>query len=157
MCDYSLIGIPNRLANEGEELVVHRFPIGSMGLVPSQPASQETGAGQASERGLWQRIKDLFRTDSFDRYTAVCVPPGARLLLRDIPGETQKVLRIGPEEEVTFTQLTAEANAYRDAIRFDSGTELLLQKLREGQRIRILRLAADEQTPDWVERLIDSV
>jgi hypothetical protein len=28
MCDYSLAGVPNRLAVEGEELVVHRFPNG---------------------------------------------------------------------------------------------------------------------------------
>jgi len=27
MCDYSLAGIPNRLAVEGEQLVVHRFPL----------------------------------------------------------------------------------------------------------------------------------
>ena len=32
MCDYSLAGIPNRLAVEGEELAVHRFPTGSIGL-----------------------------------------------------------------------------------------------------------------------------
>ena len=32
MCDYSLCGIPNRLAVEGEALVVHRFLTGSMGL-----------------------------------------------------------------------------------------------------------------------------
>lgn len=28
MCDYSLFTMPNRLAAEGEELVVHRFPTG---------------------------------------------------------------------------------------------------------------------------------
>jgi hypothetical protein len=32
MCDYSLAGVPNRLAVEGEQLVVHRFPTGSVGL-----------------------------------------------------------------------------------------------------------------------------
>jgi hypothetical protein len=32
MCDYSLAGVPNRLAVEGEELVVHRFPTGALGL-----------------------------------------------------------------------------------------------------------------------------
>src|SRR3954454_7268757 len=32
MCDYSLHGLPNRLAVEGEELVTHRFSTGSMGL-----------------------------------------------------------------------------------------------------------------------------
>jgi hypothetical protein len=32
MCDYSLGGLPNRLAVDGEELIVHRFPTHSIGL-----------------------------------------------------------------------------------------------------------------------------
>ena len=32
MCDSSLTGIPNRLAVEGEQLVVHRFHTGFVGL-----------------------------------------------------------------------------------------------------------------------------
>ena len=32
MCDYSLMAIPNRLAEEGESLVAHRFPTGSVGF-----------------------------------------------------------------------------------------------------------------------------
>ena len=32
MCDYSLAGLPSRLAVEGEQLVVHRFPTGTLGL-----------------------------------------------------------------------------------------------------------------------------
>jgi hypothetical protein len=32
MCDYSLMTIPNRLAVSGEELIVHRFEAGSVGL-----------------------------------------------------------------------------------------------------------------------------
>jgi hypothetical protein len=40
MCDYSLAGIPNRLAVEGEELVVHRFTMGPLGLAsPNTPLS----------------------------------------------------------------------------------------------------------------------
>jgi len=38
MCDYSLAGNPNRLAVEGEELVVHPFPTGALGLAsPNTP------------------------------------------------------------------------------------------------------------------------
>jgi hypothetical protein len=33
MCDYSLMMVRNRLAVEGEELVVHKFKSGSVGLV----------------------------------------------------------------------------------------------------------------------------
>ena len=32
MCDYSLAVLPKRLAVEGEELIVHRFRTGSIGL-----------------------------------------------------------------------------------------------------------------------------
>ena len=32
MCDYSLMAVPNRLAEDGEDLVVYRFPTGSLGL-----------------------------------------------------------------------------------------------------------------------------
>ena len=64
MCDYSLAGVPNRLAVEGEHLVACRFSTGSMGLT--------SGDGP-----LWEWW--------FKQTPAVCVPPGARLLLRDIP------------------------------------------------------------------------
>ena len=46
MCDYSLHGIENRLAEEGEILVVHRFYTGSKGLtspVYLKPTEQSKG------------------------------------------------------------------------------------------------------------------
>ena len=33
MCDYSLVSLPNRLAKEGNHLVVHQFPTGTLGLI----------------------------------------------------------------------------------------------------------------------------
>jgi len=42
MCDYSLMAVPNRLAQEGEELVAHRFPTGSLGL--ASPADLKRAA-----------------------------------------------------------------------------------------------------------------
>jgi hypothetical protein len=36
MCDYSLAHFLNRLAVEGEELVVHRFDTYALGLVPAR-------------------------------------------------------------------------------------------------------------------------
>jgi hypothetical protein len=131
MCDYSLMGISNRLAVEGEELVVHRFSTGSLGLrlAPTQPL------------GFWASIKNVF---SVVPPPVVCVPPGARLMLRDIQASLQADLRVGPEEEVVFTQVTAVANAYRDAVRFRSGQQVLVQKLRTGQRVRVLDLSSAE-------------
>jgi hypothetical protein len=75
---------------------------------------------------------------------AVCIPPGARLLLRDISEQWQKELGVGAVEEVTFTQITASPNSYRDSVRFPNGREVLLQRLQEGQRVRVLRLTPDD-------------
>jgi hypothetical protein len=41
MCDYSLYSIQTRLAVEGEDLVVHRFATGSLGL--TAPAAPQEG------------------------------------------------------------------------------------------------------------------
>jgi hypothetical protein len=135
MCDYSLMGVPNRLANEGEDLVVHRFRTGSIGLISDHDLVEATTAG------LWATLKGLFRRSESTQATAVCIAPGARLLLRDIPEEMQRSMKIGGSEEVVFTQLSAEVNTYRDAVRFGNGGEVLLQRLREGQRVKVLRLS----------------
>ncbi len=65
-------------------------------------------------------------------------------MLQDIPMRLQRDLEIGPAEEVTFTQLTAAVYTYRDAIRFKNGQELLLQRVREGQRVKVLDLSSAE-------------
>lgn len=56
MCDYSLAHIPNRLAVEGEQLVVHRFETHTLGLTPAH-------------RRLWDILLH-------PNPPAVCVPPG---------------------------------------------------------------------------------
>ena len=121
MCDYSLAGVPNRLAVEGERLVACRFSTGSMGLT----------SRDASLWRLW-----------FKQTPAVCVPPGARLLLRDIPKDLQRQVNVQATEEVTFVQLSAQAYQYRDAVRFRNGRELLLQRLKCGQRVEVLSLCS---------------
>jgi hypothetical protein len=125
MCDYSLAHFRNRLAVEGEQLVVHRFSSGSRGLASPDPGL----------KGLFFRCHT----------TAVCVPPGARLLLRDIPRPTQVELRVGDVEEVTFVEQSAKAFRYRDAVRFSNGSEILLQHLPCGVRVEVLRLDLAEE------------
>jgi hypothetical protein len=71
-------------------------------------------------------------------------------MLQNISILLQRDLRLGPAEEVTFTQLTASEYSYRDAIRFKNGHEILLQELREGQRVRVLDLSSAEPfEPVW--------
>jgi hypothetical protein len=88
---------------------------------------------------------------------AVCVPPGARLLVRDIPDKLQKTLRLeSGVQEVVFTQIGAAG--FRDAIRFSNGAELLLQRLAEGQRVRILALSSEDDVrePSELQYLVSS-
>ena len=124
MCDYSLAHFPNRLAEEGEQLVVHRFQTGTLGLAPACFS-----------------LKQIFSPDSTP---AVCVPPGARLLVQDIPERLQQALNVGSVEEATFVEQSADAFRYRDAVRFGNGGEILLQQLASGQRVLVLSLDTDE-------------
>lgn len=144
MCDYSLMGVPNRLANEGDDLVVHRFPTGTIGLVSAHASVSTNTPPRLGYRAVWKAVKAFFRDAEPNQAIAVCVPPGARLFVRDMPEDVQRFCKSSPAEIVTFTQLTAAANAHRDAIRLDNGTEVLLQRLHEGQRVRVLRLTVSE-------------
>ena len=125
MCDYSLAHFPNRLAVEGEQLVVHRFDTLAIGLAPAYPSLKER----------------IFPTT----LPAVCVPPGARLLLSDIPAYIREELSVSEVEEVTFVEQTAEAFRFRDAVRFSDGQEVLLQLLQPGQRVDVLSVCGTEQ------------
>jgi hypothetical protein len=153
MCDYSLMAIPNRLAAEGEELVSHRFPTGSIGLASPSDLRRITDPAPPQPRSFWAAVKDFFNPPKTEPVPAVCIPPGARLALQDIPARLQNELAVGPVEEVTFTQITAAVNSYRDAVRFNNGREIRLQELREGQRVQVLDLSmAEEFEPVTEER-----
>ena len=131
MCDYSLAGVRNRLAVEGEQLVVRRFSTGALGL--------------ASPTTRWAWL-------GFVNECAVCVPPGARFLLRDIPQDLRRQFGVRATEEVTFVQLSAEAYQYRDAVRFRNGREVLLQWLRCGQHVDVLSLCSDDSQEEEYQR-----
>ena len=133
MCDYSLAGLPSRLALEGERLVVHRFPTGSLGLASPCP----------SRSRLW----------SAKQTPAVCIPPGARLLLRDIPKGLQQQLSVGGAEEVAFVQRSATPYQFRDAVRFNNGREILLQQLQCGQQVDVLALSSGDFEHEGHRRL----
>lgn len=140
------MGVPNRLACEGEDLVVYEFRTGSRGLTPG---TSMTNADTQKRYGRFSVVKRLFGNLEPEP-VAVCIPPGARLLLGDISEDVQTSCSVGASEEVTFTQLTATPNRYRDAVRFKNGREILLQHLNQGQRVRVLQLSL-------VEDLVQSV
>lgn len=140
MCDYSLMGVPNRLAREGETLIVHRFGTGTLGLACPSDLTQNRAPRRSEKRTFWAVLKEFLHPPERKPVAAVCVPPGASLMLRDIPANIQRKLGVGSDEPVIFTQLSARPDEYRDAVRFNCGRELRLQELHEGQRVEILDL-----------------
>lgn len=150
MCDYSLFEHPNRIAVEGEELVTYRFPSRSLGLASPvdlrRSEAESRSAGQAHK--LWSALKRAFATQPAP--VAVCVPPGAQLRLEQIPASFRMQYDLEENEEVTSVQTTLTSHTHRDAIRFWSGQEILLQNVPEGQRIRVLTLG-----PEAMETLIE--
>jgi hypothetical protein len=145
MCDYSLHGLPNRLAVEGEELVAHRFITGAIGLAsPAELCRALKCKNESQKRGFWSGLKAAIFPPAFSEASAVCVPPGARLRMTGIPVSLQRELDVGEDEVVTFVQPTVMANTYHDAVRFENGRQALLQMLREGQSVRLLSLNSVE-------------
>lgn len=140
MCDYSLMAIPNRLAVCGEELVSHRFGTGAKGFISSIDARKLVEPALNARDWLariWRVLKN-------QQCTAVCIPPGARLLMRDLPASLQIECAVrGTTQEVVFTQTSMDTR-FRDAVRFANGVELSLQRLSEGIRVKVLYLSCDE-------------
>jgi len=144
MCDYSLMAVPNRLAQEGEELVMHRFPTGSLGL--ASPADLKRAASPPpADKSFWARLKDLFSPPESWSVCAVCIPPGARLQIQGLPPRLQRQYGVAATEAVTFTQISAAEHSYRDAVRFCNGRELRLQELCEGLRMTVLDLSMAQE------------
>lgn len=139
MCDYSLMEFSSRLGVEGERLQVYQFSTGSKGLVCALPLQKQTG------RNFWQTVKDFFTEIPDQGSCAVCIPPGATLMLHDIPKILQDFLSVSDTEEVTFTQQHAEPYQHRDAIRFKNGRVASLQELVHGQSVEVIDLSVPEE------------
>lgn len=145
MCDYSLQGIRNRLAEQGEILIVHRFQTGSKGLTSSRYLSPV----EKPKAKTWMAaLKQFFAVPAEE--CAVCIPDGAQLRLSGIAVSIQKRHHVSEEELVTFRQLSAEAATYRDAVEFRNGQRVRLQELDEGQAVEVLAMSSEEfKTEDF--------
>jgi len=137
MCDYSLHGIRNRLADEGEVLVVHRFFTGSKGLT-----SPEYLKSTAQPKGWVAALKKFLAAET--QACAVCVPDGARLIVYGVPPRLQEAYGLSSAEAVTFRQLSLDVHTYRDAMEFQNGVIVRLQELHEGQRVEVLALSSEK-------------
>jgi hypothetical protein len=149
MCDYSLSVLRTRLAVEGEELVVYRFPTGSLGMTsPSELVMHEPDYLHAGWHPYFNPRESA---------CAVCIPPGARLLLRDIPERLRRQLGLREAETIEFIQMSAAEWRHRDGVRFSNGQEILLQRLTEGQRAIVLSLVSEQYPLPLEEAETDAV
>ena len=90
MCDYSLMGLPNRLATEGERLVSMKR--GGHGVVAfvGKPELKSFEMWLSRRSTFWGRIKEIFRPTKEPGVCLVCVPPGAKLQLSGMPENIQR-------------------------------------------------------------------
>ena len=137
MCDYSLHGIRNRLAEEGEVLVVHRFFTGSKGLTSLDEYLKPVG----QPKGWIAGLRKFFAIEN--QPCAVCVPDGAKLMVYGIPPRLQEAHGLSSDEAVTFRQLSLDVHTYRDAMEFQNGVRVRLQEFDDGQRVEVLALSSE--------------
>lgn len=148
MCDYSLMTFPNRLANEGEILVTHKFSTGSIGFVSPTELGAVPPSPQCTNAEFWSKVKAWFAGPPVrSAIPAVCIPPGARLIVQSVPDRVQQLLQAKPGDEVIFTETTATWGQFRDALRIRANQEILLQSLGEGLEVQIISMASSEETP----------
>lgn len=150
MCDYSLNGLRSRLAIEGEKLVTHRFGTSSIGLASPWDIANHAPELSRGKGSWWSAVKRWLDRPLDNDVPAVCIPPGARLLMHSIPNHVQRKLKVRPVEEVTFVQLSASAYQYRDAIQLGDGRKVILQDIPEGVLFIVLSLASGEVQPEVV-------
>jgi hypothetical protein len=143
MCDYSLYTVNNRLALESDDLVLHRFDTGSLGFCAAAEWQRAMSHGALAR--TWSSFVSWLVPRKKCGLTAVCVPPGARLLVSEVPENARPGFELLELESVVFTQLSERSFAYRDALRLPDGETVLLQKLPEGLRVTVLTLAAEEE------------
>ena len=145
MCDYSLGGLPNRLAVDGEELVTRRFSTGSIGLASlADVHALEVAAQSAPKKPFWQRFREFLELPKETcSIPAVCVPPGARLVWKEVRPQAQRKWGLKDQEPVTFLQTNQDVDRYRDALQLRNGVQVLLQELPEGARFQITSTGGD--------------
>jgi len=65
-------------------------------------------------------------------------------VLHGISSKLQEAHGLCTTETVTFRQLSAEAQTYRDAVEFRNGVRVPLQELEDGQCVKVLTLSSEK-------------
>jgi hypothetical protein len=136
---YSLHPARNRLAREGEELVVQRLDNGSLAFISVSELEQL----RQKQDSFWADLLDCLLLRTSARISVVSIPPGAHLLLRNVPSRVQESLGIAESQEVVLTAISGRAYSYRDALILPDQTKVLVQDLCEGIEATVLCLSSD--------------
>jgi hypothetical protein len=153
MCDYSLYMNETRLAEEGEELVLYKFETGTLGFAATADLIKAEASLKATPDTFWVMIRHWLTGCTGVRCAAICIPPGACLLLSDLPLKIQKSLRVGPLETVILTEISERSYSYRDALLLPNGTRVLLQDLPAGIHAVVLSLSPEPSMRPVREKL----
>src|SRR5258708_5485762 len=104
--------------------------------------------------GILAENKGVFAAPHSSPVAAICVAPGALLIVKDIPARLQRKWGIWSEEGAMFVWTKGAANSYCDTMQFQNGRRIRLHDLWEGQRVEVLsfsgadfpgRFSVDEQ------------
>jgi hypothetical protein len=87
-----------------------------------------------------------------DPTTAVCMACDTKLRLEGIPERVRREYRVRANEDVTFTHL--DNGPHRDAVRFENGAEVTLQKLGSGVRASVYNTLL---SPVWMPETAEAV
>jgi hypothetical protein len=104
-------------------------------ITPCQPGRQT----------LWQKFRAFFDPTAAPAVCAVCLPPGARLLICDIPLRQQQQWGTGERAEAIFTQTSAAAEYLSRCRTFQWWLRGPLTGVSRGMRVRVLDLAGTEE------------
>lgn len=142
MCDFSRTHIPTDFAKDGDDLVCYRFRNAMIGFARAADLEPRAVSESAHRKGFWAELKEpLFPPDPWTP-PAICVPPGARLILMDIPESMREQLDVGRVEEVSVTEIAA-LKEHLDAVQFDNRRQVPVRSLLEGQRVRVLSISPE--------------
>ena len=152
MCDYSLHGLKNRLAQVNDSLVVYRFKTGTTGLASPREV-RESQEYYERKTSLGGRIARKFVLSEREPVVCpVCIPDGAILVIGNVPETIQKFYDVGEQEEVVFRQLTQEEYRHRDGFEFRNGTRVSLQEFENGVNLKVLALESESSPVEHIYR-----
>jgi hypothetical protein len=151
MSDDSLCAKRDRLVVEGEQLVLHSLPTGSLDLVSvADIRHDELPFKHYGKTTFWQRIARCFEfknvPDGSHPLWAVWVPSGTYLILRAIPTSLQQRYGLEEEEGAIYLRPDTQDGTSRGELRFNNGALVQLQELRVGQLVEVLSLAGTQPT-----------